>query len=751
MSLAMSNLQISLVPPTKTSVLGIGVSRTNHKDCAKFIVKSAQRRQSCTVAPTPVHGIMTGYLNSEGHGYRLNNFTIVTPDGQPVRWAVNLLRRGDEKPLTSRVDGPTVMLDVCEQAAAEKISIFLYGSTTSVLENLQANLKKKFPDLKIAGAISPPFRPLTEEEDARYIQQIRESGAGIVFIGLGCPRQEAWAFEHRHQLDCPLVCAGAAFDFHAGNLAKAPLWMQNTGLEWFFRLSQEPRRLWRRYVLLNPLYLTLLFLQFLGLLPNTSLNQESNKDIAIGRRDLRAPTALRLRRGLVFGLLRATAFVLLDSLMIVLAWRIANLLGAPTKTFYHLGGIDQSLGLLLPVLMISVSIIAAAGLYGTCSNRRDGPGLIQSLTLAQVIFLSITLLDQPDFIISRSAFLGPWLLTLFFVCAGRFLAEKAIFNVRRQGMVRREIFLIGRLEDTQQVLELLDRKEYEVLGLADLPSRDDRKHWAETLERINRLRVGEVFVCSWQFVSDPMLLYWSLKTAGLQLRIVPVGLELPDQMSKVEMLGKLSTIQFLPPSIVGSDFWAKRCFDVVIGALTLILASPLFLLIAALIKLDSPGPIFTRQTRVGLRGQHFDMWKFRTMAVDTNRSPLKPSIEADTNESNLPNKDILQLTQVGRFLCRYSLDDLPQILNVLQGNMSFVGPRPYALQDAERFFEQDSIRHEVLPGITGLWQVSSRPSTDNLEDLIRLDLGYIRDWSLFLDFQILLQTFKVVLRKAWTC
>ncbi|MCL1467703.1 WecB/TagA/CpsF family glycosyltransferase [Argonema galeatum] len=261
------NLPTLPKPPSKTSVLGIGVSRTNYKECTEFIIESARLHQACTVAPTPVHGIMTGYLDPLGHGYRLNKFTMVTPDGQPVRWAINLLRNKNEKELRDRVYGPTLMLHLCERAAAENISIFIYGSTPLVLENLQVNLKTKFPNLMIAGAISPPFRALTQKEEAAYNTQIRESGARIVFVGLGCPRQEAWAFEHSHQLNIPIVCVGAAFDFHAGNIPQAPPWMQRFGLEWFFRLTQEPIRLWQRYLLLNPLYLILLFLQLSKLLP----------------------------------------------------------------------------------------------------------------------------------------------------------------------------------------------------------------------------------------------------------------------------------------------------------------------------------------------------------------------------------------------------------------------------------------------------------------------------------------------------
>ena len=263
----MTNYLPSLTPPNKTSVLGIGVSHTNYHDCTEFIINSTKLQKSCTVAPTPVHGIMTGYLDPKGHGDRLNQFTLVVPDGQPVRWAMNLLRKPDQAYLSDRVYGPTLMLHICTAAANENIGIFLYGSTSEVLVNLQQNLQAKFPNLTIAGTISPPFRPLTPEEDAKYIKQIKDSRAGIVFIGLGCPRQEAWAFQHRQQLDCALVCVGAAFDFHAGNVSQAPSWMQKIGLEWLFRFLQEPTRLWQRYVLLNPLYLILLSFQLIGLLP----------------------------------------------------------------------------------------------------------------------------------------------------------------------------------------------------------------------------------------------------------------------------------------------------------------------------------------------------------------------------------------------------------------------------------------------------------------------------------------------------
>jgi len=256
--------------PKQTSILGITVSRTTYQESTDLIVQSAKTHRSCTVAATDVHSLMKGYLDPRGHGSHLKNFNLVVPDGQPVRWALNLLRKQGEKFLTDRVRGPELMLRLCERAAAEGISVFLYGSTTAVLESLQLNLQRKFPKLMIAGAISPPFGTLSPEEDAADMEQIRQSGAGILFVALGCPVQEAWAFNHSHQLDMPLVCVGAAFDMHAGRVHQAPIQMQRMGLEWLYRFLQEPNRLWKRYLVLGPLYLILVALQLLGLLPVAS-------------------------------------------------------------------------------------------------------------------------------------------------------------------------------------------------------------------------------------------------------------------------------------------------------------------------------------------------------------------------------------------------------------------------------------------------------------------------------------------------
>lgn len=157
------------------------------------------------------------------------------------------------------------MLALCEGASQEGISIYLYGSRREVVSRLSVNLQRQFPGLKIAGVHPDRFRDSSPEEDAQDIQTIQKSGAGLVFVGRGCPQQERWVADHINKINAVMVAVGAAFDFIAGSKAEAPVWMQRYGLEWLFRLLSEPRRLWKRYLILNLLYLGLLFLQVTGL------------------------------------------------------------------------------------------------------------------------------------------------------------------------------------------------------------------------------------------------------------------------------------------------------------------------------------------------------------------------------------------------------------------------------------------------------------------------------------------------------
>ncbi|MBD1808834.1 WecB/TagA/CpsF family glycosyltransferase [Microcoleus sp. FACHB-SPT15] len=243
----------------KHNVLGVRVDAVDYEAAVSKIITAAHQQKKLSVSALAVHGVMTGVLD-ETHRYRLNRIDIVCPDGQPVRWALNLLYKVG---IPDRVTGPFLMLHVCERAAKEGLPIYLYGSRPDVLERLTKNLRDRFPQLIIAGSQPSRFRQVSAQEKQEIIKDIRDSGAAITFVGLGCPRQEVWAYEYADELSMPTLAVGAAFDFHAGNLSLAPVLLQKLGLEWFYRLMQEPTRLWKRYVFLNPLYVSLFILQFL--------------------------------------------------------------------------------------------------------------------------------------------------------------------------------------------------------------------------------------------------------------------------------------------------------------------------------------------------------------------------------------------------------------------------------------------------------------------------------------------------------
>lgn len=240
--------------PQKFDVLGVEVSATSYDELARLIVAAARRGESAIATFLPVHGVVTGALDP-AYRYRINAFDVAAPDGQPVRWALNKLHHTG---LIDRVYGPTMMMKLCARAADEGLPIYLYGSTPEVLAALEARLRREFPAIQIAGSESPPFRPLTVEENRAAVERINASGARIVFIGLGLPRQDVFAHENRHAIKAVQLCVGAAFDFHAGNKKMAPPWMQKRGLEWLFRLTQEPGRLWKRYLVTNTAFVLLM-------------------------------------------------------------------------------------------------------------------------------------------------------------------------------------------------------------------------------------------------------------------------------------------------------------------------------------------------------------------------------------------------------------------------------------------------------------------------------------------------------------
>lgn len=239
-------------PPGRVTVpvLGAPIDVLTWDSAIHRIWAWASRRESRYVCICNAHSVVTAAQDG-AFSEVLRNADLCTPDGAPVAWMMRRLGH----PTQRRISGPDLMWRYCERAAREGQAIYLFGSTETTLDALKVALARAFPTLLIAGAGSPPFRRLSEQETAAWTERINASGAHIVWVSLGCPKQEAWMAAHRGRVNAVMVGVGAAFDFHAGTVARAPDWMRNAGLEWLHRLISEPRRLWRRYLVTNTAFI----------------------------------------------------------------------------------------------------------------------------------------------------------------------------------------------------------------------------------------------------------------------------------------------------------------------------------------------------------------------------------------------------------------------------------------------------------------------------------------------------------------
>ncbi|MBY4591763.1 WecB/TagA/CpsF family glycosyltransferase [Rhizobium redzepovicii] len=244
-----------------TNVLGVRVSAVNLKSATEFIQKAIEDGRKEYVCVRDAHGIVRCQDDPELRSIH-NRAFLVTPDGMPLVWALRKAGHAE----SGRVYGPDLMLSVFDAGSAKGLRHFLYGATAETLEQLQARLLAKFPQAQIVGSYAPPFRKLSTQEEADIADKLNRSGADIIWVGLSSPKQELWMAHMRDRLEASmLIGVGAAFDFHAGLKRQAPRFIQRSGFEWAFRLLCEPRRLWRRYALVVPTFISLSAFQRLGL------------------------------------------------------------------------------------------------------------------------------------------------------------------------------------------------------------------------------------------------------------------------------------------------------------------------------------------------------------------------------------------------------------------------------------------------------------------------------------------------------
>jgi N-acetylglucosaminyldiphosphoundecaprenol N-acetyl-beta-D-mannosaminyltransferase len=246
--------------PVSRQVLGMRVDATSYGDASRRVARWAREGRSAYVCVATVHMVMEAF-DSSAFLRTVNGADLVTPDGRPLVWALRSLGVKD----ATQVRGTDLTTHVVERAAREGLPIGLYGGTPDLLERFVGILERRYPGVRVVCRIAPPFRPLTPEEDEAVIEEILSSGARILFVGIGCPKQERWMEAHKERIPAVMLGVGAAFDFHTGRVRQAPGWMQVAGLEWLFRLLMDPKRLWKRYARHNPRFVALFLLQLLDL------------------------------------------------------------------------------------------------------------------------------------------------------------------------------------------------------------------------------------------------------------------------------------------------------------------------------------------------------------------------------------------------------------------------------------------------------------------------------------------------------
>jgi exopolysaccharide biosynthesis polyprenyl glycosylphosphotransferase len=395
-------------------------------------------------------------------------------------------------------------------------------------------------------------------------------------------------------------------------------------------------------------------------------------------------------------------------------------------------------------LFASATLIAFAyaGLY---SPSRQSQNYLRTVKLVSSIYLfslAASYFYDPKLDFPRSLFFTAWLCSVFFVLGSRLSITLILGQVPAQQRAAK-VFIIAPAPRLAVLARILQRRScYQVVGAALAST----AHSPITLQSILNSGAGEVLAEEIPKTELASSLYWNLRRSGIALRMLPTSREILYRRGIPEIFAGLPTLRVEPSFLSGWDYRIKRGLDFGGALLGIAVLSPLLLSAAIAICLSSPGPVFYRQVRIGLHGRTFLMWKFRTMVIEADA--LQAALEAQNKSADgilFKIEGDPRIIRCGHFLRRTSIDELPQLFNVLRGEMSLVGPRPLPKRDVDKFEPWHHIRHQVLPGITGLWQISGRSDLDAFSDAARLDLYYIDNWSLNLDLDILIETVRIVL------
>jgi exopolysaccharide biosynthesis polyprenyl glycosylphosphotransferase len=404
--------------------------------------------------------------------------------------------------------------------------------------------------------------------------------------------------------------------------------------------------------------------------------------------------------------------------------------------------------------LVTALLFARSGLY---ADRPQRPGLariVSSLFQVTVVALIFALVNGEDYS-SYYIFYGTLGFAIVILGSLRWLYEQVTGLLLRAAGYRRRAILVGtgrHIEDVAHALGDEVHAPVEMVGFLSLHPRPDNGLRSlgrfEDLPRVlDEQRVQEVIIADPDFPQDQAVeLVDQCHRRGVTVRIAPSTMEILIQRAEFVPGASVPLFELRPPVFDGIDFAVKRTFDVAVSTVLLLVLSPLLLVISAAVFVSSKGPVIYRSIRPGLGGRPFACFKFRTMR--TGAEQMQADVESLNEASGALFKirEDPRLTTVGRLLRRFSLDELPQLVNVLLGDMSLVGPRPLPQRDFDQLEEWHKKRYLVLPGVTGLWQVSGRSELD-FDDLVRLDFLYLERWSVGLDLAILLKTVPAVLSR----
>jgi exopolysaccharide biosynthesis polyprenyl glycosylphosphotransferase len=460
-------------------------------------------------------------------------------------------------------------------------------------------------------------------------------------------------------------------------------------------------------------------------------------------RDVRALRPYVLQRGPLRTLLRrllgVTTLVLLDTIGLALGIYVALVLrsgvyGDPVLwSLLWRTEVDEWLPFLVPITLL---VFWQAGLYAS-RERRAGLGRVaSSLLLVAAIVVAFGYGTGYDF---NTTGLIPTALVLCALSIGLLRAayDSAAVEVERLFHARRRALLLGDRESNATLERMLaDRRGGIAYEFVDAPAAAG----ASLAEQLAATRPDEVILNEGDYDETAVLeIVETAHRAGVRVRIAPKTTDLLIERGEYVPGQGMPLFELRPPVLAGADWALKRAFDLAVSAVIVVVGIPLWLLLAAAIKLDSRGPILYRDRRIGVREQEFGMLKFRTMVEGASEQQEELEERNEAPGALFKIRRDPRVTRVGRLLRKLSLDELPQLLNVLRGEMSLVGPRPLPIRDYERLEAWHRKRYLVLPGITGLWQISGR-STLTFDDLVRLDFYYIENWSIWLDISILIKT-----------